>query len=69
MSKYLKGLLPTTGLKFDPSSAPHGYADPTSSGDAFLPDLDFPNGKWGLFGAKSSGPGIREPTYLPEDYY
>ena len=69
MSKYLKGLLPTTGLEFDPSSAPHGYADPTSSGDAFLPDLDFPNGKWGLFGVKSSGPGISEPTDLPDGYY
>ena len=69
MSKYLKGLLPTTGLEFDPSSAPHGYEDPTSSGDAFLPDLDFPNGKWGLFGVKSSGPGISEPTDLPDGYY
>jgi len=69
MSKYLKGLLPTTGLEFNPGAAPHGYSDPTSSGDMYLPDLDFPNGKWGLFGLKSSGPGISEPSDLPDEYY
>ena len=69
MSKYLKGLLPTTGLEFDPANAPHGYADESTSGDASLPDLDFPNGKWGLFGLKSSGPGISEPADLPDEYY
>jgi len=51
MSKYLEGLLPTTGLEFDTTASPHG------------PD------RWGLFGNKSNGPGISEPSDLPQEYY
>ena len=51
MSKYLEGLLPTTGLEFDITASPHG------------PD------RWGQFGNKSNGPGISEPSDLPQEYY
>ena len=58
MSKFLEGLLPENGLEFDKFSAPHGH-----------PDNDFPNGKWGLYGEKVSGPGIGAPEDLPDEYY
>ena len=51
MSKYLKGLLPTTGLSFYEEHAPH------------------PDGMWGLYGLKSNGPGISQPSDLPDEYY
>ena len=50
MSKYLKGLLPTTGLSFYEEQAPH-------------------DGKWGLWGFKENGPGIQDPSDLPDEYY
>ena len=51
MSKYLKGLLPTTGLPFYEEHAPH------------------PEGMWGLYGLKANGPGIQDPSDLPDEYY
>ena len=50
MSKYLQGLLPTTGLSFYEEQAPH-------------------DGKWGLWGFKENGPGIQDPSDLPDEYY
>ena len=50
MSKHLEGLLPTTGLEFDETEAPH-------------------DGNWGVYGFKENGPGISDPTDLPDEYY